>query len=447
MITFPSVEMISSPEFVNVEEMDLNPLMSRCQIKVFYLGDNRNHSSINKSVAEKMAKTLRGTPIVGYYKESVGDFRDHGEAIEVDYDKINFSCKTFPYGFVSPTSKIWFQKYIEKDELGNPIEREYLVCEGYLWTGQYPECQSVISEGKPHSMELYSDTMEGTWTKDIKTDVEFFIISDATFYKLCILGDDVEPCYEGSSISAAPELSFSLKDTKESLDSAVFSIDKDFKNSLYNMMQELKFALQGGKNMENEKQTTETLGTESEPEVTPVGSEEPSPTPIPTPTETFEKNEEKEEEEKKDKEAPAEEPKEDEKKKEAEEKYTALEAKFNELTANYALIEEELKGLRAFKASAEDKEKDALISNFYMLSEEDKADVIKNKSQYSLDEIEQKLSVICFRKKVNFNLNDNEEIHNNTEEKSISTYSLNQSDNCPAWIKAVKQTRDNVENI
>lgn len=444
MITFPSIEMISSPEFVNVEEMDLNPLMSRCQIKVFYLGDNRNHSSISKTVAEKMAKTLRGTPIVGYYKEAVEDFRDHGEAIEIDCDKINFSCKTFPYGFVSPTSKIWFQKYMEKDELGNPIEREYLVCEGYLWTGQYPECQSIISEGKPHSMELYSDTMEGTWTKDIKTDVEFFIISDATFYKLCILGDDVEPCYEGSSISAAPELSFSLKDKKESLDSAVFSIDKDFKNSLYNMMQELKFALQGGKNMENEKQTTEIPEAESiapvEPEVTP---EEPISTP---PTETFKKDSEEEEKET----TPTEEPKEDEKKKkeaEAEEKYTALEAKFNELTANYALIEEELKGLRAFKASAEDKEKDALISNFYMLSEEDKADVIKNKSQYSLDEIEQKLSVICFRKKVNFNLNDNEEIHNNTEEQSISTFSLNQSDNCPAWIKAVKQTRDNVENI
>jgi len=38
-----------------------------------------------------------------------------------------------------------------------------------------------------------------------------------------------------------------------------------------------------------------------------------------------------------------------------------------------------------------------------MLSEEDKKDVIENKTKYSLEEIKAKLAVICFEKKVNFN--------------------------------------------
>ena len=42
-----------------------------------------------------------------------------------------------------------------------------------------------------------------------------------------------------------------------------------------------------------------------------------------------------------------------------------------------------------------------------MLSDEDKKDVIENKSKYSLDDIEAKLSVICVRKKVNFDLDSN----------------------------------------
>jgi hypothetical protein len=37
-----------------------------------------------------------------------------------------------------------------------------------------------------------------------------------------------------------------------------------------------------------------------------------------------------------------------------------------------------------------------------MLSDEDKKDVIENKSKYTLDEIKSKLAVICFDKRVSF---------------------------------------------
>lgn len=81
-----------------------------------------------------------------------------------------------------------------------------------------------------------------------------------------------------------------------------------------------------------------------------------------------------------------------------------------------------------------------------MLSDEDKADVIANKSQYSLDDIEAKLSVICVRKKVNFTIEEEK------KEEEIAqpplTYNLQDSssainENTPAWIKAVESHKNN----
>jgi hypothetical protein len=71
-----------------------------------------------------------------------------------------------------------------------------------------------------------------------------------------------------------------------------------------------------------------------------------------------------------------------------------------------------------------------------MLSDEDKRDVITNKSKYTLDEIKSKLSVICFDKKINFT---KEETSQPLE--AVTTFTLDscESDNLPEWVKAVKE--------
>jgi len=80
-----------------------------------------------------------------------------------------------------------------------------------------------------------------------------------------------------------------------------------------------------------------------------------------------------------------------------------------------------------------------------MLSDEDKKDVIENKSSYSLDEIKSKLAVICFEKKVNFNLNDNAENEEDKNEKVVTTFNMNiQNDlSVPDWVKEVENTMNN----
>ena len=456
---------IDSPEFINLQPLDINPLMSSCEIKVLYVGENRNRSYITKEVATEMSKTLRGAPIVGYYRQDKEDFADHGEKVTIDDQGIKFECMTVPYGFVSPDAKVWFQKFEDVDDLGNTVVREYLMTTGFLWTGQFPECKGAVEgDGKPHSMELDGNSLNGEWSKNINEDMEFFIINDAVFSKLCILGEDVEPCFEGSSITA-PKVS------------STFNLDDDFKQTLFSMMQDLKFALEGGQETMVLENTEKTLDKTNESVVTEfenVSEGQSENSDVTAQTEFEKKEDEKKEEapaDNKESEVPAEKKKEDEEYKKCEKKdyekkeeekeapaqtsadekkdeekkeekkfsleeYSALEEKITSLQKEYAELETKYQALVAFKNEVEEEKKDALINSFYMLSDEDKKDVVENKAQYSLEDIEAKLSVICVRKKVNFELEDN-------TTDVATTFSLNeQQDSLPAWINAVKNTQN-----
>lgn len=464
-----SIATIDSPEFINLQPLDINPLMSSCEIKVLYLGENRNHSYISKDVATDMAKSLRGAPIVGYYRQETEDFGDHGERVIFENGDIKFECMTVPYGFVAPDAKVWFQKFDDKDDFGNIVTREYLMTTGYLWTGQFEEARlAVEGDGRPHSMELDENTLQGKWSKNTNTGMDFFIINDAIFSKLCILGEDVEPCFEGSSVSA-PKVSSSF--TK---------IDDNFKQTLFTMMQELKFALEGGQNMadlnvvetpvveevtiseniqdnseklentEIEKTTEDTTSEETVVEEAAIVKEtvvEEAAT-EPTCEQNFVKEEEKEKkeyscgDEKKnsgDKKDEKEDSKDDEEEKK---KYSLLEEKYNELEVKYTALTEECEALRKYKADIEDAKKDELIKSFYMLDDSEKKDIIDNKTKFTLEEIEAKLSILFTRKSMKFDLEqkaqDSEQV-----EKDITTYSLaDDMNSLPDWAKAVRATEE-----
>lgn len=463
-----SVATIDSPEFIKITS--ISPLVSKCEVKVFYVGENRNRSFITKEVATKMAQTLPGCPIVGYYIDRKEDFGDHGDQMIIDGEGVKFNKLTKPYGFVAPDSKIWFQDFEDTDEFGNTVVRKYLMTEGYLWTGQFEECRRVVDQGNPQSMELCdNETLKGHWSTDNNRGIDFFIINDAVFSKLCILGEDVEPCFEGASVTS-PQVS------------SKFSKDDEFVKSLFSMVQELKeltYSLKekGGTLMENQEnnavqeaaENTSAPVTEMQqaPEQEQSQAEQPATENFSenvdnansettsendTNVEEFKKNEEednKEEEKSENKEDSKEdsEDEDDEKKKYSllEEKYALLEQELNELKTNFELVTAEKNELAKFKASVEDNKKDELIKSFYMLSEEDKKDVIEHKSEYSLDDIEAKLSIICVRKKVNFNADD----ENVNAASAPVTYSLEglQTSNAdlPAWLKRVEERRQEKE--
>jgi len=74
--------------------------------------------------------------------------------------------------------------------------------EGYIWTGQYPEAKRIFEKGNNQSMELDEKNLDGNWAKTENGEERFFIINEAIISKLCILGEDVEPCFEGAQIKA-----------------------------------------------------------------------------------------------------------------------------------------------------------------------------------------------------------------------------------------------------
>ena len=450
-----SIPTSTSVEFVSLTP--LNPLISKCEIKVLYTGLNRNKSFITKDVANKMAQSLPGTPIVGEFLTQ--DFGDHGEEdLVIDENGLRFVKSTVPYGFIPTDAKIWWQNFLDCDG----VEREYLLTEGYLWTGRYPETQRVISKGNGQSMELDRDSLVGEWTKSDNAEFEYFNIDEAFFSALCILGEDVEPCFEGANIGRP---------------SLLYSLDKDdFKSQLSAFMLDLKDALntQGGIPMEDNKSLETPLAPEVEvaevevveetteivEEVEVEAAETES---ADAEVEEFAKDDKKKkkEEEKEEEQTSEEQPsndkqeentdEEDKKKKkknyklEEVEEYVQLSKDFLELSTKYENLAKEYEAMKPvlekFQAQENERvmaEKQEMINRFYMLDEADLKEVKENIANFSLDEIESKLCVIAVRKKVNFSL-DTTENSDKEIEKPITTFNMGTVvDSTPAWLKAVE---------
>ena len=122
--------------------------------------------------------------------------------------------------------------------------------------------------------------------------------------------------------------------------------------------------------------------------------------------------------------------------------YSALSAQYTDLLSNYNTLQAAHAELVEFKRQSDDAKKDEMIGRFYMLSDDDKRDVISNKANYTVEEIEEKLSVICFRKKVNFELEDNSKNDNKTEQPAVTFNMSNLGSSKPDWLIAV----DNAKN-
>ena len=502
-----SVKLDCPVEFINITP--LNPLISKCQIKVCYVSDepNRNRSVITKEVAKKMANSLPGCPIVGFYNEEKGDFEEHNRVIDISNGKFEIKDTTRPYGFVDLGAKVWFQKFLDDGK----DEREYMMTEGWLWTGQYPECKRIIDKGNNQSMELDKDTLNAAWSKSNNGKPQFFIINEAIISKLCTLGEANEPCFEGSNITA-PTIQFAFEDGfKEQLSSMINEL-KDYLNkggekvftryaveigdalweALYSHVEgtygiesvcedgEQKFAVltADGKyyrlNFSISEENVVEFAAEAEllEEYTPA--EEPQFSAEAVEEYAKKKNakpaDEEEEEEDKDKKCPKcgkpasechcddddeDEDDDDDKNKkkkdkkskynleevqeyvELSEKYSTLETEYSNAQSKIADLEAQVNELTTFKKGIEKTEKEKMIASFYMLSDEDKKDVIDNIDTYSLDDIEAKLSIICVRNKVSFNLEDD----NSKDDPTV--FSLNGNpceENVPAWVKALRRT-------
>lgn len=419
-----SIPIANTLEFINATE--ISPLISKCQVKVCYVGQNpnRNGTVITKKVATEMGRKLPGSPVVGYFNQATNDFEGHNKEISLrGGGNIEVLDTTKPYGFVPTDAKVWFQKF---DDEG--VEREYLVTECYIWTSAYPESQRLFEHGNNQSMELNKETQKGFWAKDNNSGSRFFIYNEALIEKLCILGESVEPCFEGAQFKTE----FSLENMEE------------LRTTMFSMLTELQKTLNKGGSHETMDENKKTLGNPEDPNFEakkqPEDENKKNPKGNPAP----EDNKPKDGDNK-----PADNNKEEPKKKynldevteytELLGKYETLQGEFETLKQEKSDLETEVTSLREFKLTADRKEKQSMIDGFYMLSDDDKKDVVEHIDTYSLDDIEAKLSIICVRNKVNFNLNNNNE-QDNSQPKGLFNLENPADDNVPEWIKAVRET-------
>ena len=175
----------------------ISPVMSKARCRIFYKGLNRNGSYITDEFAEKLVSTLPYVPVKGIYEEDDEDFTDHGA--ERSLGRI--------YGIVPESNNFAWEQHLDKDG----VTRTYACTDVYLYTALYEEALKIPNKGQ--SMEIFPPSIKGDWTK--KDGQQAFVYSDGCFLGLQVLGDNVEPCFEGS---------------------AFFSLYQDFKN----LMNDLK---------------------------------------------------------------------------------------------------------------------------------------------------------------------------------------------------------------
>lgn len=356
-----------------------------------------------------MGKKIPGSPVVGFFNDNAEDFEGHNKEISIRSNgRVELKETTKPYGFVPTDAKVWFQKFTDEG-----VEHEYLVTECYLWTSAFPECKRVAEGRNNQSMELNDESQKGFWAKDDNSSNRIFIYNEALIEKLCILGEDVEPCFEGASFM------------------------QEISHNKYSMMRKLENRFSKGGSQQMDDKNKKTAEEEQKKQQSAEKPDETKKDPAAKQDDGASKQEPQTKDE---------EPK---KKYELDEipEYIELKAQYEALQSDYealkqekSTLDSEVASLREFKLQADRKEKQNMIDSFYMLNDEDKHDVVEHIDTYSLDDIEAKLSILCVRNKVNFNLDEGEKHDSADKLQGLFSLQNDESDDAPAWVKAVRET-------
>ena len=188
----------------------------KVKIWIAHTGENLNYSIFTKESLEKMSETLPYVPIVGYIEkneEDENDFSDHRNSITIKDGDVNIEYMCHAYGFIPEGAKSSFEIRDGK---------EWLVGEGYLWT-KFEKSVDIFSNSnnsKSQSMEI--DNIDGFIDNEGRVNVD-----NARFSALCILGDDVAPGMQGSTIEM-----FNANSVKDEIKEMVYEFSKKGDKSL-----------------------------------------------------------------------------------------------------------------------------------------------------------------------------------------------------------------------
>ena len=155
--------------------------ISKGRCRIFYKYANRNGTYITDEFAEKLLSTIPYTPVKGIYDNFDEDYTDHG----------NKRSLGRIYGIVPENPNLQWEKHLDEDG----IEREYACVDVLIFTALYEEAGEIL--GKAQSMEIYEPSIKGSWK--IINGRRMFEYTEGSFLGLQVLGEDVEPCFEGAA--------------------------------------------------------------------------------------------------------------------------------------------------------------------------------------------------------------------------------------------------------
>ena len=155
--------------------------ISKGRCRIFYKYGNRNGTYITDEFAEHLLSTIPYAPVKGIYEAEDEDYTDHG--MKRSEGRI--------YGIVPADPNVTWETHLDDDG----VERTYACVDVLIYTGLYTEAHEII--GKGQSMELHRPSIKGEWK--IIHGKKYFVFSEGQFLGLQVLGDTVEPCFEGAA--------------------------------------------------------------------------------------------------------------------------------------------------------------------------------------------------------------------------------------------------------
>lgn len=162
-----------------------NEVTSKARCRIFYKYGNRNGTYITDEFAEKLLSTIAYAPVKGIFEYD--DYTDHGTR----------RSEGRIYGIVPENYNLTWEPHVDEDG----VERTYACVDVIIFTALYKEANDIV--GKSQSMELYEPSLQ--YHKQIIGGQQYIVFDAGCFLGLQVLGDEVEPCFEGAAFFSLRE--------------------------------------------------------------------------------------------------------------------------------------------------------------------------------------------------------------------------------------------------
>lgn len=190
--------------------VEQNESFDSCVIKICYTGKNRNRSSISRQAIEDAIPSIYNCPIVCNYNVSDDTIGGHDVEVVSTNNGMRLINLTDAIGVIPANCNYYWETITD-----NGTEHDYLCVEAILWK-RSAAYTKIKRDG------IVSQSMEIT-VKNGQTVDGFYEINKFIFMAFCLLGDDVEPCFESASLEM-----FSLQQYKQTFQAMMDDFTKHF---------------------------------------------------------------------------------------------------------------------------------------------------------------------------------------------------------------------------